>query len=61
MESIPQNVTFNETLAHLSTFDAWKTLIAEANKTIKIASCYWTLTSEDTGHSHIPSAWQVRY
>lgn len=40
----------------MSTYDAWQSLIAMANKTLDIASFYWTLRSADVyNHS---SSWQ---
>ena len=45
IESIPTNLTYNDTNSpqHLSTFDAWNMLMNQANRTLNIASYYWTL------------------
>lgn len=40
----------------MSTYDAWQTLLTMANKTVDIASFYWTMRSADVyNHS---SSWQ---
>ena len=46
METIPTNLTYNgsgSSTPHLSTFDAWNILMNNANRTLNIASYYWTL------------------
>lgn len=43
METIPTNLTYNSSIQHLSTFDAWNILMNNANSTLNIASYYWTL------------------
>ncbi|KAJ7303847.1 hypothetical protein JRQ81_011355 [Phrynocephalus forsythii] len=56
VESIPEGMTFddNDTLLP-STFAAWSQLLREAQRSLDIASFYWTLRNEDT-HTQEPSA-----
>lgn len=57
VESIPEGLTYPAgSASFMSTFDAWQNLLSLANKTIDIASFYWTLRSADVfNHS---SSWQ---
>ncbi|XP_055547014.1 5'-3' exonuclease PLD3-like [Wyeomyia smithii] len=57
VESIPDGLIYPDgSPTFLSTYDAWKTLIGLATRTIEIGSFYWTLRGEDVyNHS---SAWQ---
>ncbi|XP_076014702.1 5'-3' exonuclease PLD3 isoform X2 [Genypterus blacodes] len=57
VESIPEGLDFNSSTSHLSIFQAWLSLMAEARSSIDVASFYWTLTNEDTGTQE-PSAAQ---
>ncbi|XP_029828363.2 5'-3' exonuclease PLD3 isoform X1 [Ixodes scapularis] len=58
VESIPENLTYPDGLPeHVSTFEAWKTLLEKAEKEILIASFYWTLRGSDLNDT-FPSAWQ---
>ncbi|CAG9856360.1 unnamed protein product [Phyllotreta striolata] len=44
IESIPEGLVYpNDSIIYPSTFDTWLDLISSANKTIDIASLYWTL------------------
>jgi len=43
VESIPKDLTYNNVTQHLSTFDAWNMLMDLSNRTLHIASYYWTL------------------
>ncbi|KAF5396505.1 hypothetical protein PHET_10430 [Paragonimus heterotremus] len=47
VESIPEGLTylFNAP-SHVSTYDAWKSLLNSAYKQLNIASFYWTLLAE---------------
>ncbi|CAI5780783.1 5' [Podarcis lilfordi] len=58
VESIPEGLTYddNSTL-NPSIFDAWKTLLGDASRSVDIASFYWTLSNKDTG-TQDPSASQ---
>jgi phospholipase D3/4 len=59
VESIPENLTYDAgSTVHMSTFDAWKTLIALSTKSINIASFYWTLNSHDVMNMSVPSAYE---
>lgn len=58
VESIPEGLDFNSTTSHLSIFQAWLSLMSEAQSSVDIASFYWTLTNEDTGTQE-PTAQQV--
>ena len=59
MESIPENLTFSPgSPSHPSIFDGWMELIRSANKSINIASFYWTMRGKDIGVDD-PSVWQV--
>uniref|UniRef100_A0A672HYX8 5'-3' exonuclease PLD3 n=1 Tax=Salarias fasciatus TaxID=181472 RepID=A0A672HYX8_SALFA len=49
VESIPVGLDFNSSTSHLSIFQAWINLMAEARSSLDIASFYWTLTNTDTG------------
>ncbi|MCI4379350.1 hypothetical protein PGIGA_G00227090 [Pangasianodon gigas] len=55
LESIPVGVEFNSSVGHPSIYQAWRSLLSEAQSTLDIASFYWTLTNEDT-HTHEPTA-----
>jgi len=57
VESIPDGLVYpKNSPTFMSTYDAWQTLILEANHTIDIASFYWTLRGSDIyNHS---TAWQ---
>ncbi|CAL9683785.1 unnamed protein product [Knipowitschia caucasica] len=57
VESIPEGLVFNSSLAHPSVFQAWQTLMSQAQSSLDIASFYWTLTNADTG-TEDPSAAQ---
>ncbi|CAL8091902.1 unnamed protein product [Orchesella dallaii] len=46
VESIPEGLTFNSSISHPSTYDAWVQLIDLAKEEIEIGSFYWNL--EDT-------------
>lgn len=58
VESIPEGLEFNSSVANPSIYHAWLNLMAEARSSIDIASFYWTLTNEDTGTQE-PTASQV--
>ncbi|NWT49192.1 PLD3 Phospholipase, partial [Chroicocephalus maculipennis] len=49
----------NDSIRNPSTFFTWMNLLGSVNRSLDIASFYWTLTNEDTG-THEPSASQVR-
>ncbi|XP_024910664.1 phospholipase D3 isoform X2 [Cynoglossus semilaevis] len=49
VESIPEGLVFNSSVTHPSIFQAWLSLMAEAQSSIDISSFYWTLTNKDTG------------
>ncbi|CAL8362891.1 unnamed protein product [Merluccius merluccius] len=49
VESIPEGLVFNSSIANPSIYQAWLNLIGEAHSTLDIASFYWTLTNKDTG------------
>lgn len=57
VESIPEGLDYPDGSPKFpSTYEAWKTLIGLANKSIDIGSFYWTLRGSDVyNHS---SAWQ---
>ncbi|VEL21453.1 unnamed protein product [Protopolystoma xenopodis] len=49
VESIPENLTFSPgAVRHSSTFEAWRTLLENAEKSIYLSAFYWTLLSKDT-------------
>uniref|UniRef100_A0A8C3KU17 5'-3' exonuclease PLD3 n=1 Tax=Calidris pygmaea TaxID=425635 RepID=A0A8C3KU17_9CHAR len=59
VETIPEGMTFGEgSPSNPSTFFTWMNLLATVNRSLDIASFYWTMTNEDTG-THQPSAAQV--
>ena len=59
VESIPENVTFAPgSVTSLSTYDAWRELLARATTSIDLAVFYWTLRGDDVFHD--PSDEQVR-
>lgn len=60
VESIPEGLEFNSSTVHPSIFQAWLSLMNEAQSSIDIASFYWTLTNSDTG-THEPTAQQVSW
>ncbi|KAF7278284.1 hypothetical protein GWI33_008637 [Rhynchophorus ferrugineus] len=47
IESIPEGLIYNETAVFPSTFDTWMDLIGSAQKSIEIASLYWTLRQSE--------------
>lgn len=48
MESIPEGLVYNDSfISHPSTFDVWLNLINNAQKSIDIASLYWTLRQSE--------------
>ncbi|XP_075230962.1 5'-3' exonuclease PLD3-like isoform X2 [Lycorma delicatula] len=52
VESIPQGMSYrNGSTPFPSTFKVWSDMIKEANKSLEIASYYWTLRDKDV-HSH---------
>uniref|UniRef100_A0A915PT16 PLD phosphodiesterase domain-containing protein n=1 Tax=Setaria digitata TaxID=48799 RepID=A0A915PT16_9BILA len=55
VESIPENMTFSEELIFPSTSEIWKRLIDSAEKSIDIASFYWSLLPENAGPYRGPS------
>lgn len=55
VESIPTGLTFDHGPKSTSTDEAWLELIKSAEKSIRIASFYWTLRSSD-----YPTAIKVR-
>ncbi|OZC05105.1 hypothetical protein X798_07934 [Onchocerca flexuosa] len=55
VESIPENMTYPEQSNFPSTTEIWKRLISSAEKSIDIASFYWSLLSENTGSYRGPS------
>uniref|UniRef100_A0A0R3RQT0 Phospholipase D3 n=1 Tax=Elaeophora elaphi TaxID=1147741 RepID=A0A0R3RQT0_9BILA len=55
VESIPENMTYPEQLNFPSTTEIWKRLISSAEKSIDIASFYWSLLAENTGTYRGPS------
>ncbi|KAK0140392.1 Phospholipase D3 [Merluccius polli] len=57
VESIPEGLVFNSSIANPSIYQAWLNLIGEAHSTLDIASFYWTLTNKDT-HTQEPTAHQ---
>ncbi|KAF7699209.1 5'-3' exonuclease PLD3 [Silurus meridionalis] len=48
LESIPVGMEFNSSVGHPSIYQAWRSLLSEAQSSLDIASFYWTLTNEDT-------------
>ncbi|XP_033110848.1 phospholipase D3-like [Anneissia japonica] len=58
VESIPENLTYPDGApSHVSTYQTWLNLILSAEKTIDIASFYWTLRPHDLNISgDFPSA-----
>jgi len=56
VESIPEDLTYNSSVRHPSTFSAWKSLIDLAQEKIQLAGMYWTLRGEDVYKD--PSDWQ---
>lgn len=60
VESIPEGLEFNSSTTHPSIFQAWLSLMNEAQSSIDIASFYWTLTNSDTS-THEPTANQVTW
>ncbi|XP_041353622.1 5'-3' exonuclease PLD3-like [Gigantopelta aegis] len=58
VESIPENLTYPKTSTmHISTFHALRNVLLGANKTVDIASFYWSLRGADTTF-HDSSDWQ---
>ncbi|XP_061453836.1 5'-3' exonuclease PLD3 isoform X2 [Rhineura floridana] len=58
VESIPEGLTYDDnSTANPSIFEAWMTLLGDAESTVDIASFYWSLRNEDT-HTQDPSASQ---
>ncbi|XP_017321207.1 5'-3' exonuclease PLD3 [Ictalurus punctatus] len=55
VESIPVGLEFNSSVGNPSIYQAWQSLLSEAQSSLDIASFYWTLTNEDT-HTHEPTA-----
>lgn len=55
VESIPENMTYPVQSNFPSTTEIWKRLIGSAEKSIDIASFYWSLLSENTGSYRGPS------
>ncbi|KAF2356484.1 Phospholipase D-like domain [Trinorchestia longiramus] len=48
VETIPENMTFSkDSVVHLSTYDAWSSLLEGAQDNVDMAVFYWSLTSED--------------
>lgn len=48
VESIPEGLIFNESvITHPSTYDTWAELISSSQKSIEIASLYWTLRQSE--------------
>ncbi|XP_013784651.1 phospholipase D3-like isoform X2 [Limulus polyphemus] len=57
VESIPENLTYTKgSPLHPSIFEGWLDLIEKAEKSIDIASFYWTLRGDDVVPD--PSAWE---
>lgn len=47
VESIPQNLSYStDSPRHASTYFAWNLLLSQANRSISIASFYWSLLAE---------------
>ena len=59
VESIPEGLTYNESLTHLSTYDAWVHLINSAEERIEIGSYYWTLQTSNLSSADKVSCWAV--
>ncbi len=60
VESIPANLTYPAgSPSFPSTFNAWRTLMSNAKKTIDIASFYWSLRGVDDYSD--PTDWEVSY
>ena len=58
MESIPENLTFpSGSPSHLSTYQAWMTLLSAASTSLDVASYYWTLLGQ--GNDSDPTDWEV--
>ncbi|XP_058244276.1 5'-3' exonuclease PLD3 isoform X1 [Hemibagrus wyckioides] len=55
VESIPAGMEFNSSVGHPSIYQAWRSLLSEAQSSLDISSFYWTLTNEDT-QTHEPTA-----
>lgn len=56
VESIPEDLVFNQTLGHMSTYEAWSKLLTLARKEIHLAGMYWSLRGQDVYSD--PSDWQ---
>lgn len=47
VESIPEGLVYNSTIANLQTHEAWKTLLKRTNSTLELVSSYWSLRGSD--------------
>ena len=47
VESIPEGLTFNSSIEHVRTHEAWSWLIESAKESIEIGSMYWSLRGQD--------------
>lgn len=61
VESIPENMTYPTQSNFPSTTEIWKRLISSAEKSIDIASFYWSLLPESAGSYKGPSTQDVRF
>lgn len=55
VESIPDGMKYPNYKMHTSTFDAWESLLKNAEKTIDIAALYWNLRDK----KKYKTSWQV--
>lgn len=55
VETIPENVTFNDNVTFSSTSDQLISIISSAQSSIDIASFYWTLLCSDVDHAPLQS------
>ena len=59
VESIPENLTYPAgSPSHSSIFNGWMELLESAEKSIHIASSYWSLRAEEDTSITDPSGWQ---